>query len=121
METLNQKEKTLRSDCYAIYILLACGTVLAILGLFLAYAKKQDAVGTPYESHLDWQIKTFWLSLPYFIMALAPIVFWIFGAITFQSWWLVGSSVIWVCLMIWWMARILYGLSGLRNNLPIPY
>jgi uncharacterized membrane protein len=53
---------------YAISLLMECftwtalpGSIAAIIAVILAYAYRDDARGTPFESHLQWMIRTFWI------------------------------------------------------------
>jgi hypothetical protein len=34
-----------------------------IIGLIIAYVKRRDAAGTPFESHMIYAIRTFWIGL----------------------------------------------------------
>jgi uncharacterized membrane protein len=34
-----------------------------IIGLIIAYVKRSDAAGTPFESHMIYAIRTFWIGL----------------------------------------------------------
>lgn len=114
-----EKLKKLRANCFLSYILLTCGTIFSVAALCVAYSQKNMAVGTIYESHIDWQIKTFWLALPYFLMALAPVVGMLSGVIVFSEWLVACSAVVWSLLVIWWVARILYGLITLQKDKAI--
>jgi uncharacterized membrane protein len=64
---MNEKPDTLKTVAIAGYALQAAGFVTGGLGnlvaVVLAYVKRDDARGTPYEPHLRWQINTFWLGL----------------------------------------------------------
>jgi len=46
----------------------------AIVGLIVAYVKRRDLSGTPYESHITSAIRTFWISLGVSFVALALVV-----------------------------------------------
>jgi uncharacterized membrane protein len=39
------------------------GGIPAVVAVVLAYVKRDDARGTWLESHLRWQIRTFWIAL----------------------------------------------------------
>ena len=58
---------------YALYLAAFCNGFSAVIGLVLAYVKRNDARGTPYESHFTNAIETFWLSL---VIALVAIPLW---------------------------------------------
>jgi uncharacterized membrane protein len=46
----------------------------APIGLIIAYAKRRDLLGTPYESHMTSAIRTFWISALVGLAALALLV-----------------------------------------------
>jgi uncharacterized membrane protein len=37
--------------------------ITQIIGLIIAYLKRSDAAGTPFESHMIYAIRTFWIGL----------------------------------------------------------
>jgi uncharacterized membrane protein len=39
------------------------GLLSVIVGVIIAYVKREDLAGTPYESHITSAIRTFWISL----------------------------------------------------------
>jgi uncharacterized membrane protein len=53
----------LKNVTMVVYVLQALSLlwgVTAIAGVIVNYVKRDDARGTVYESHFDWQIRTFW-------------------------------------------------------------
>ena len=52
--------KTITQVVYALQALSFAFGVSALVGLIINYVKRDDAIGTLYESHFDWQIRTFW-------------------------------------------------------------
>lgn len=49
---------------YGLYALgLFVGGLATVVGIVLAYVKRDDARGTIYESHFRWAISTFWIFL----------------------------------------------------------
>lgn len=48
---------------YAMYALTLVVGVTWLVGIVLNYLKRDDVVGTIYESHFRWQIRTFWYTL----------------------------------------------------------
>jgi uncharacterized membrane protein len=50
-----------------IYVLLALSyftsAITGIIGVTMAYSKRSELAGTWFASHLNWQIRTFWISL----------------------------------------------------------
>lgn len=45
---------------YGLYAFSWVFGVTALIGVIVAHVKRDDARGTVYESHLTWQIRTFW-------------------------------------------------------------
>lgn len=48
---------------WGLYILGAVTGFLALVGVILAYVKRADLRGTPFESHMTSAIRTFWIAL----------------------------------------------------------
>ena len=91
------------------YILYLVGFVVGITGLIaiiMNYVKRNEMRGTWLESHVDWQIITFWYSL------IGYIVGFLLTAI------LIGYVIILV-VFIWHVYRLIKGLIALNDNKPI--
>jgi len=59
-------EKHLKTVATVVYALQAAGCFVGItwiVAVIVDYVKKEDAAGTWLESHLRWQIRTFWWGL----------------------------------------------------------
>lgn len=82
---------------YALYALhLFTGGVSILVGVIVAYLKRDDAAGTPYEQHLQWLIRTFWMGLAGYIIG---------GVLMFV---LIGIPVL-AAVFIWMLYRIVKG------------
>jgi uncharacterized membrane protein len=67
--------RTWAATVWALYLgSLFTFALTAIAGLIIAYVKRRDLAGTPYESHITSAIRTFWISLGVSIIALVLIV-----------------------------------------------
>ena len=109
MEKSAEQLASLKQITMAVYILQALSFffgLTAIVGVVINYVKKDEAVGTVYESHFDWQIRTFWWGLAWavigFILAFELVGF----AIMFVAW-------------IWAIYRVVKGWLKLNDNLPV--
>ena len=109
MEKSAEQLASLKQITMAVYILQALSFffgLTAIVGVVINYVKKDEAVGTVYESHFDWQIRTFWWGLTWavigFILAFVLVGF----AIMFVAW-------------IWAVYRVVKGWLKLNDNLPV--
>jgi uncharacterized membrane protein len=102
--------ESLRTIVLVIYGLYAVGILLAgvatLIGIVLAYVKRDDARGTVYESHFRWAISTFWISL------LITVI----GAITTLI--LVGWLIIAVGA-VWYIYRIVKGWLRANERRPV--
>jgi uncharacterized membrane protein len=86
----------------------------SIIAVILNYVKRSEARGTWLESHFDWQIRTFWLSLLWaagIAVVSAVLVIVLVGFAT----WFIGLFA----LGIWAIIRIARGWLRLRDGLPI--
>ena len=91
-----------------VYVLYFVGFFLpicALAGVILAYVKRDDA-GPLARSHLDFQIRSFWIGL---LWMLAGLVLWIV---------LIGW-VVWIVWTVWALARFITGLLALNDGRPV--
>jgi uncharacterized membrane protein len=80
--------------------------ITTIIGVIIAYVKRGDAVGTPYESHMTYAIRTFWISL---IVGLIGLVLAIVGI----------GFVILILLFVWQLYRVIRGMILALDGRPI--
>jgi len=92
-------DQKLNNLTMAVYVLQAISLfvgVTAIVAVIVNYVKLPDVIGTRYESHFRWQIKTFWWALAgYLIGGLLTVV-------------LVGFLVL-AITWIWFIYRVVKG------------
>jgi uncharacterized membrane protein len=89
--------------------------LLGIVGVVIAYVKRDDARGTWVASHLRWLIRTFWYSLLWGFVG--GIVLVTLGLI------LIGIPIallIWAVASIWVIYRVIKGYLLFKDNRPIP-
>ena len=80
--------------------------ITMIVGLIIAYVKRSELAGTPFESHMTSAIRTFWISLiGYIISAVLMLV--LIGFVTMT---IVG---------IWHLFRVIRGVVKALDNRPI--
>ncbi|MFD0966229.1 DUF4870 family protein [Seminibacterium arietis] len=75
---------------------------IAIVGVILAYMKREEVANTIYANHLNYLIRTFWGSI------IGGIIGFILSII------LVGYVVLFI-VSIWYIFRIIYGFIKLTN------
>jgi uncharacterized membrane protein len=93
-----------------VWVLYLSGLVIgitALVGVILAYVKRGELAGTPFESHMTYAIRTFWISL---LGALVGVVL---------SLVLVGFLIL-LAVGIWCLYRMIRGLVLALDGRPIP-
>jgi uncharacterized membrane protein len=98
--------QSLKNTTLLVYVLQALsflGLITAVVGLVISYVKREDAKGTIYESHINWQIKTFWWGLLWFVV----------GCIT--SFLIVGFGVLFA-VWVWVIYRVTKGWLKLNEG-----
>jgi uncharacterized membrane protein len=91
-----ESNKNITHVIYGLYAASLISGITSIVAIVLNYVKRDDVVGTVYESHFRWQIRTFWFSV------LWGVVGWI------TVWILIGFGV-WIAAGIWFIYRIAKG------------
>jgi uncharacterized membrane protein len=105
---------TLRKVCLADYALhivgvLASAGVLSVIALIVNYIKRDDAVGTIYESHMNWMIRTFWWTLVWLVPAF------LVAALSLGL-----LSIVLAVPVIWFLYRMIKGVLWLNDGRPMP-
>lgn len=103
-----------KGDMIAIYIFFLLGILgflvfpLAgpIIGIIIASKKRNDVVGTYYYSHLNWLVRTFWVTLIADIIGFFLIILFIGIPILYLSY-------------CWFIFRVIYGFVQLLNKQPV--
>src|SRR5918993_1101658 len=106
---------------HALSLLIGITTAATIIGAFvfglpsiiavvINYFKREEARGTFLESHFRWQIRTFWFSLLWCIVAV--MLFITILGIPFALMVLIGAG-------IWAIYRIARGWLALRDRKPM--
>jgi uncharacterized membrane protein len=86
------------------------GSIPSIIAVILNYVKRSDARGTWVESHYRWQIRTFWFSIGWMLLAALLVFTLVFIPI---------SIGIFATVTIWLIYRIGKGWMRLRDRLPM--
>ena len=101
---------SLRHVTLVVYVLQALSVfvgVTAIVGLIINYVKKEDAAGTLYESHFDWQVRTFWWGLAWSVLGF--ILIFAFGI----------GLIVWFVAGIWAIYRVVKGWLKWNDRQPV--
>lgn len=99
--------KTITTVVYALQALSFAFGVTALVGLIINYVKRDDVAGTLYESHFNWQIRTFWWGLLWGV--LGSILIFAFG---------LGLVVLFVA-WVWAIYRVVKGWLKLNDGKPV--
>jgi len=94
---------------HVVYALYAASVVTAVPGMFgviLAYLKRGEIAGTYLESHITWQIRTFWTWL--LMWAIGVVL-----AFVLIGWLVIGGAQLWL------IYRIIKGWLVLIDERPI--
>ena len=92
---------------YALQGLSFLFGLTALVGLIINYVKRDDALGTIYQSHFDWQIRTFWWALAWWVLGF--LLIWALGlgfVIMFGAW-------------VWTIYRVIKGWLKLTEGKPV--
>jgi uncharacterized membrane protein len=101
---------------YGLQILAFLYFVPTIAALIMAYIKRGEVRGTWMESHFEWQIQTFWLSL---LGVLCAVVLLFVLAFTTGPEVLVLTYVVGPGVIVWYIYRIVRGALALSNDRPV--
>ena len=134
MNNNNQRSSlvTYNHITYLLYVLsYFTAGLLWIVPIFMNYAKRREAEGTWLATHFDWQIKTFWYSIVWFVVGVGIITFALgsFGvSMMADSGNIAVGSVLLASLgfivmgvtFIWHLYRIVRGWIALADGRPVP-
>jgi uncharacterized membrane protein len=98
--------KQLTMITYILYAVSWVVGITAIVAIVINYVKRDDTVGTIYESHFTWQIRTFWWSLLWAVIGFA------------LAFVLVGIPIL-VADAIWVIYRIVKGFLNWNEDKPM--
>lgn len=99
--------RTLTHILYALFALhWFTGGISVIIAIIIAYLKRGDASGTPYEAHMTWLIRSFWIGLVGYLIG-AALIFVIIGFVVLTA------------VSIWMLYRIVKGWLYLYENKPL--
>ncbi len=126
-----EKQRSLITYNHITYLLYVVSYFTAgllwIVPIVMNYAKRHDADGTWLATHFDWQIKTFWYSIVFFLMGAVIVTFALGGFgismladssnIAIGSVLLAGFGLFMMFFtFVWHLYRIIRGWIALTDN-----
>ncbi|MDA8363995.1 MAG: hypothetical protein M0Z84_09315 [Gammaproteobacteria bacterium] len=102
-------EKRLLRLATVVYALQAVGLVFPVglvVAVIIDYVKLPDTVGTWFESHFRWQIRTFWTAAVLVVLGVATYIFVIGYLVLLGTW-------------IWVIYRVVKGWLYLDDRRPL--
>jgi uncharacterized membrane protein len=100
----------LKNVTMVVYALMALGHLTgglsALVAIIINYVKRDDVRGTIYESHFDWQIRTFWWGLLWMVVGFI-LVFVLVGFVVLAA------------AYIWTIYRVIKGWIKLNEGKPV--
>lgn len=106
---VNTPSSDVKNYVFIAYVAYAVGLLILftpVVGVIMAYVKRDEAQGSIYASHIDWLIKTFWVSLIGLLLGRLTI-FILIG-------WLILAAT-----SIWLIYRVVVGLIKLNEDKPV--
>jgi len=91
---------------WGLYIAAFFTGITAIIGVIIAYVKRGELAGTPYESHMTSAIRTFWISL---IVGVVGTILLVVGI----------GFIILAALAVWHIFRVIRGMVRAIDGRPI--
>lgn len=107
---------TLIDYCLHIASPIFSAMLLSLLAVGINYVKKPDAIGSVYESHMDYMIRTFWWTALWLVVA--AVFGSLFGVLTLGLGF-VFFGFIMLIPIIWYLYRNIRGLLRAIDARPI--
>ena len=106
---VNTSNSEVKNYVFIAYVAYAVGLLILftpVVGVIMAYVKRDEAQGSIYASHIDWLIKTFWVSLIGLLLGRLTIFILI-------GWLILAATGIWL------IYRVVVGLIKLNEDKPV--
>lgn len=114
------EDRTLPAVAYGLYLLGLANVITIFIGLFIAYANRRDA-GPVMASHYTFLIRTFWLSIGWFVIGGLLLLFGIPLSLVLVG---IPAVLLGVFIMgavgIWFVIRCVMGVIYLARGEPYP-
>lgn len=117
------EDRTMPAVVYGLYFLAFATGITAIIGLIIAYAQR-DGAGAKMRTHYTFLIRTFWMSIAWWIIGGALVLFGgVFSIILVGLPFLMLGGLILALVGVWWAIRCIVGVIYLARDeaYPRPY
>lgn len=115
-----EEDKILPAVVYGLYLLGFTNGLTWVIGLIVAYVNR-DAAGPINASHYTFAIRTFWLSIAWFLIGAALILFGIPMLIVLVGLpMIVAGGLILGAVGLWFVARCVMGIYYLARGEAYP-
>ena len=105
----NTSNSEVKNYVFIAYVTYALGLFIwftPVVGVILAFIKRDEAQGSIYASHIDYLIKTFWVSLIGMVLGMLTILILI-------GWLILAATGVWL------IYRVVVGLIKLNEDKPV--
>jgi uncharacterized membrane protein len=114
------EDRTMPAVVYGLYFLAFATVVTAFIGLIVAYVQ-QGSAGEKARSHYTFLIRTFWLSIAWWIIGGLLVFFGlIFSVILVGIPFFILGGFIMAVVGVWFAIRLVVGVSYLARGEPYP-
>jgi uncharacterized membrane protein len=116
-----EEDKVLPAVVYGLYLLAFTNGLTAVIGLIVAYANR-DHAGPINASHYTFAIRTFWMSIAWFLIGLLLVIFGIPLTLLLGlgiPMMMVGGLILSV-IGLWFAVRCVMGISHLVRGEAYP-
>lgn len=106
---VNTPSSDVKNYVFIAYVTYALGLFIwftPVVGVILAFIKRDEAQGSIYASHIDYLIKTFWVSLIGMVLGMLTILILI-------GWLILAATGVWL------IYRVVVGLIKLNEDKPV--
>ncbi|WP_309093080.1 hypothetical protein [Phenylobacterium sp.] len=114
------EDRTMPAVVYGLYFLAFATGITALIGLVIAYAQR-DGAGAKMRTHYTFLIRTFWMSIAWWIIGGFLVLFGgVFSIILVGLPFLMLGGLILALVGVWWAIRCVVGVIYLARDEPYP-
>ncbi len=99
--------RTMAVIVHGLNLAAAFNGISALIAVIIAYMKRGEAAGTPWEGHFTYAIYTFWIGFLGFVVSFL-LAFILIGLLGFLA------------IGLWWLVRCIFALLKAIDRQPIP-